>query len=132
MATYTYIADGITRTNKDYARELLGDTAVTAGTTTIPQDVALLSDEHIDQVITDRGSLAHGIAWLADELVTRFAQQPSSTSIGGISASWQERIDAWTRLAARMRSEGIAPVPPTTGRGPLIGRILAGTEWRPR
>ncbi len=133
MATYTYIAEGISRTDKDRARELLGDNAVTPGTSAIPDEDALLSNEHINQILADRGSLALGTAWLADELVTRFAQEPGTVNIGGISVSWRERVEAWAALAKRLREEGIAPAADATlRRGPQIGLIVAGRDWRPR
>ena len=133
MATYSYIAEGFSRTDKDRARELLGDTAVTSGTSIIPDEDALLSDEHINQILLDRGSLALGTAWLADELVTRFAQEPGTVSLGGISVSWRERVEAWAALAKRLRDEGITPADTTSlRRGPQIGLITAGRDWRPR
>lgn len=130
MPTYTYRESGA-RTTPDLARELLGDNATTPGTTTIPAEDALLSDEHIAAILSERGGLALAVAWLADELVTRYAQEPGSVTLpNGLSVTWRERVDAWTQLAARMRAQGIAPTDgDPAARSARIGTIAAGTDF---
>jgi hypothetical protein len=103
MATFTF--DELLPTAKDKARALLGDTAVTAGTTTIPAARALLSDEHIAAVLALATPFEAAVAWLADELAVRFAQVPDSISDSGSALRWSERIPAWRELAARMRAD---------------------------
>lgn len=91
-ATY----DELLPTDRDRARALLGDTDV--------PDNALLTDAHIDAVLTLLGTFEAGVAFLADSLVAQIAQEPDSVKLpSGLAVSWKERIDAWTALAARMR-----------------------------
>lgn len=91
-------------TNKDKARSLLGDVAVTPGTTTIPDDAALHSDQHIATVLALLTPFESAVAWLADELVTRFAQEPVKVTLTGLAVDYTPRIPAWQALAARMRA----------------------------
>lgn len=86
-------------TDLDKARALLGDTVVE------PAADALLSDEHILAVLAMEGSFALGLAWLADELVAQFAQEPVKVSISGVSVDYSARITAWQTLATRMRTK---------------------------
>lgn len=95
-------------TAKDRARALLGDTAVTPGTTTIPDDDALLSDGHIAAVLALLTTFEAAVAWLADELVARFAQDPVRVSLTGLSVDYSARIPAWQALAAQMRATAAA------------------------
>lgn len=98
-ATY----DETLASDTDRARAMLGDTDVTD---------ALFSDEHIAAVISAEGSLKAGVAFLADELVARFAQDPIKTTIGEaggtISVDFSARIDAWRALASRSRADAAA------------------------
>jgi hypothetical protein len=95
---------------RDRARALLGDTAVTPGTTTIPDEAALFSDAHITAVLALYTPFETGVAFLAEELVTRFAQAPVKLSGGGESVDFSARIPAWQALAERMRARVAATV----------------------
>ncbi len=84
-------------TDLDRARALLGDTASTE----------LLTDDHITAVL---GLYAFNgaVAFMAEELATRFAQQPGSVALpSGLSVSWSARVSAWQALAKQMRAGGV-------------------------
>jgi hypothetical protein len=85
-------------TDLDRARSMLGDTVVE------PASKALHSDEHITAVLTAEGSLTAAVAYLADELVTRFGQEPVRITDDGSTIDFSERIKAWRDLATRMRT----------------------------
>lgn len=94
----TYSASSTT--DRNTARFLLGDTS---------NDVAteLLTDAQIDAMLTLYG-YNPGVAFLAEGLAARFAQQVSSVSLpGGLSAAWSERVRYWKGLAEQMRSGGV-------------------------
>jgi hypothetical protein len=38
----------------------------------------------------------------------RFAQEPSSVGLTGLTLSWSARVDAWASLATRKRAEAAA------------------------
>jgi hypothetical protein len=86
--------DPTSTSERDLARALLGDT----------EAVALLTDAHMDAILLEYG-YSLGVAFLADELATRFARKPTSISSSGDSLTWADRVNAWVRLAARMRAE---------------------------
>lgn len=91
-ATY----DDTLPTDRDKARSLLGTTDVTSEAT------ALVTDEHIDAVLTWKADLDRAVAFLASELATRFAQKPSDVSLpSGLRTSWRDRISTWLTLAER-------------------------------
>ena len=87
-ATY----DPALSTDKDTARAMLGDTTIAT---------ALLTDEHINAVISMTGSLAAGVAWLARELVILFAQKPTRITAGDVTVDYADRIPQWQALADR-------------------------------
>lgn len=93
-ATY----DELLPTDLDRARSMTGDTTVE------PEEDALHSDEHIEAVLTAEGSLAAAVAYLADELVARFAQEPVRMSDDGSTIDFSARIPVWQALATRMRA----------------------------
>lgn len=84
-------------TDTDKARFFLGDTDT---------DNELLSDFQIESVLALYTPLATGIAVLAEGLVSKFAQKPTSVSASGKSIAWAERVKAWRDLAARLRATG--------------------------
>ena len=87
-------------TTTDKVRALIGDTSNDAAT-------ELLTDDHIDAVIA-LYTFNGGVAFLAQELATRYAQQPGSMSLpSGLSVSWASRVSTWLALAAQMRSGGV-------------------------
>jgi len=111
-------------TAKDRARALLGDTAVIPGTSTIPDDAALFSDAHILTVLALYTPFETAVAWLADELITRFAQAPVKLSGGGESVDFSARIPAWQALAERMRAKVAATAAASAKTG--VGVSLRG------
>jgi len=87
-------------TDKDVVRLYLGDT-------TSPE---LLTDAQIEAVLALYPSnISAAISVLAQSLVTRFAQQPTSITLpSGLSISYAERIKAWAALAANGGAAGIS------------------------
>lgn len=84
----------------DKARALLGDTSNNAST-------ELLTDDHIDAVLL-LYAFNGGVAFLAQELATRFAQKPGNVSLpSGLSVSWADRVKTWLALATQMRAGGV-------------------------
>lgn len=86
-------------TQKDQARVLLGDTDVT------PEDHAFMSDEHINAVISKEGTLEKAVAFLAQELIIRFSQEPIKISAqDGSTIDLTARIPELKRLIQTMDS----------------------------
>lgn len=84
----------------DKARALIGDTSNDSAT-------ELVTDDHIDAVLA-LYPFNGAVAWLAEELATRFAQKPGSVTLpGGLSVSWSARVSAWQALAKQMRAGGV-------------------------
>lgn len=115
------LSDAISR-----IRFALGDTGtasllVPGGETTY---TALLAQNANDEGATMRQAAA--------ALATYYATEPNRISDLGSSISWDERVAQWNRIA----TGAIDPLPPTPGstivRGPQIGLIAAGRDWRPR
>ena len=81
----------------DRLRYLLGD---------VDTDAALLPDATYTAVL---GLYANderlSAIQLATGLITRYAQEATSVSLGGISASYANRIKGWQDLIARLRAE---------------------------
>jgi predicted Rdx family selenoprotein len=83
-------------TSLDRARALLGDT---------DEENELFDDDHYEAVLAQQASFDLAVAWLADELVALFAQEPDRVTLDdGTQAQWTERIGAWKALATRMRT----------------------------
>lgn len=83
--------------DRDKARFLLGDTASTE----------LLADDLYDVVLA-LYPFNSAVAFMAEGLAARFAQNPSSVSLpSGLAVSWSERVKYWKGLAAQMRSGGV-------------------------
>ena len=89
----------------DRVRYMLGDTETTA---------PLLDDGEIASMLSLQ-PFNEAVAQLAEGLAVRFAQEPDKYDAdGGLSQSWTQRVDAWFKLAERMRSVVMvadAPVP---------------------
>ena len=129
MPTYTY--DAARGSDRDKARELLGDAPVDApGSTTLDADLALRSDEDMDAILAREG-FARGVAWLAAGLYAEFAQQPSRISASGKTIDYADRLKAWEALAAPVRAlvggQGERPPPPRQAK---VDVIAAGTSTR--
>lgn len=88
MSTYTY--DDTLSTDKDKARSQIGDTDITD---------ALMSDEHIEAVLTWKGSVALAVAYLAQELIARFARDPIRMTDNGATTDMTENMRIWRQLA---------------------------------
>jgi len=103
--------DPTSTSDRDRARAKLGDTSNDPAT-------ELLTDAHMDSVLEQYG-YALGVAFMADELAARYAQQPGSVGLpSGLSVSWPERVKNWQRIAAEMRAEATrgARTPAVTSR----------------
>lgn len=87
-------------TDLDKARMLLGDTSNDSST-------ELLTDDHIDAVL-GLYSFNSAVAFMAEGLAARFAQDPSSVSLpSGLSVAWSERVKYWKGIAQQMRDGGV-------------------------
>lgn len=84
-------------TDKDRVRAILGDTDTSD---------ELLTDAHIEAVLTAEGSVSAAVAWLADALVARFAQDPVRITADGVTLDYSRRIPVWQSLATRERGVG--------------------------
>lgn len=112
-------------TARDRVRANLGDTEVS------PAENALHTNEHMDALLAAYGE-ALGQSALAHELWARFAQDPSSIGLTGLSLSFSNVLDVWAELAKpwlayqkRIADEATATLAP--GRTAKIGQITAGT-----
>lgn len=102
------------------ARAWLGDTG----------DVELVTDDHIEAVLALYGSLGPAVAFLADELAVRFAQQPDSVRLpSGLSVSWSDRVKAWQALAANARRGVLSGGGGTLTQVPLSYGVTATDEF---
>jgi hypothetical protein len=88
--------DDTLSTTRDKVRALIGDTAA---------DAWLLSDDHLDVVVSLTGSLMAAVGFCADELVARFAQQPVKVSSQGELIDFSERIATWRHISAQAKAE---------------------------
>lgn len=82
--------------DRDKLRALIGDTSA---------DAWLLSDGHLDAVLSLKGSLLAAVGFCADELIARFAQQPVRTSSQGELEDFGERIAVWRQISAQAKAE---------------------------
>lgn len=74
---------------------------------------------------------ALGTAAMAEALAARFAQQPDAVDVGGLSASWRERVRTWLALAARLRAEaGAAAGKAESAAAAIAGSIIGRREDR--
>jgi hypothetical protein len=117
-------------TARDRVRANLGDTDV------VPAENALHTDEHMDAVLTAYGE-ALGQSALAHELWARFAQDPSSVGLTGLSVSFANLLEVWAELAKpwlayQQRLAGDTTATLTPARKVQIGVITAGTVHKLR
>ena len=90
--TFTYTANPTVII--DFVRHQLGDVT----------EPALYQDEEIQNVIDAFENKFAVTAYLADGLVTRFAQDPTSVRLDSGLAVTYERLEYWEKLADRYRS----------------------------
>lgn len=101
MSTFSYTDPPTSQ--KDHVRYLIGDTDVSDNGL-----YAMLSDESITSALSSYGWLG-GIAFLAQGLLTRFAQEPTKFDEGeGLTIDLSERLDAWRQLLSDARSGKIS------------------------
>ncbi|HBY59060.1 MAG TPA: hypothetical protein DEH78_04520 [Solibacterales bacterium] len=115
---------------RDRVRANLGDTAVAAGTTTIPEGSYLHSNEHMDAMLAAYGE-ALGQAALAHELHALAVQDPQRLTLPGLGLDLSAATDVWAELAKpwlayQQRLAGNATASLTPGRTAQIGQIAAG------
>ena len=107
-------------TAHDRVRLALGDTD-----TVIP----LLPDATVDAAILRHGEAA-AVAVLAEGLAARFAQEPDSITLSGLSIRWGERVKSWLALASRSRvAVGAVGVSVETYRGEEDESEYVRLEW---
>jgi hypothetical protein len=115
-------------TERDRVRSDLGGRI-----TILPASDPLLTDEHIDAVLTLEGSRASAVAYLARELVVRFAHEPVKVTAGDMSVDYSPRIGLWEALAARNdTSDGsgaLSFVPATYGSADTIDEYSRVPRW---
>lgn len=87
--------DDTLATDRDRARSLIGDT---------DESAELHSDEHIDAVLTEQGSLGMAVSYLAHELVVRYEQDPISFRDAGGEFNFSQRLTTWRLLATAYRT----------------------------
>lgn len=81
-------------TDRDIIRAMLGGPV-----TILPAAAPLLTDEHIDAILDMQGTVAASVAWLAKELIVRFAGKPTKIKAGDVEVDYKDRIPEWRRLA---------------------------------
>lgn len=106
----------------DKARGLLGDTTVE------PETQALHSDEHIEAILA-RDGFDLGVAFLADELVTRIGREPVRISDDGSSLDFSARIPAWSALATRMRAAAAQATAASAASAPISAAASTQACW---
>lgn len=108
MSSYTY--NDTLPSDLDRARARLGVTDVASAST------ALISDEHINAVLLDAGSLNLAVMQLARELAVHFAQKPSDISLpSGLRLAWRDRISTWLTIADTAMTTASAAMSPASG-----------------
>jgi hypothetical protein len=88
--------DDTLATDLDRVRSILGDTDDTN---------ELHSDEHIEAVLSARGSLPLAVSYLAHELVVWFEQEPVTFRDVAGEKNFSERLTTWRLLAAPYTAE---------------------------
>jgi hypothetical protein len=116
-ATY----DDTLPTDRDKARSLIGD---------VNMDAPLMSDEHMDSVLSWQGSLQGAVAYLAQELIAKFSSSPIRKTAGNITVDYTENIKQWQLIVAASQQQlsggGLVFVPAT-----YTGEALTDEWGRP-
>jgi hypothetical protein len=86
-------------TDRDKVRMVLADT---------DSENFLVSDAHIDAVLTWKGSLSGAVIALAGELIAEFARQPVRTGSGGESVDYGDRLKSWQLIIEQAKEDGAA------------------------
>lgn len=93
---------------KDKIRAILGDTTTTEW---------LHTDSHIVAVLTWQGSIDAAVAFLARELIARYAPQPVLVSADGMSQDYSDRLKSWQAIVDRADA---ALSTDSTGSGAIV------------
>lgn len=114
-------------TDRDRLRAMVGDTQA---------DSFLLSNDHLDAVLSIQGTLGSALAFCCDELIARFANEPVVWSSQGESTDFRERIATWRLISAQAKANGATPghqsfqfVKATYGN-PTTDEYSQGTRYR--
>jgi hypothetical protein len=111
--------DSSLSTTRDRCRALVGDT---------DEANELFSDDHYDAVEAQQASFELFVAFIADELIAVYAQEPDRVGLSdGTSVAWTERIGAWKALAARMRA--LAALTTAKATAPISAAASTRAVW---
>jgi hypothetical protein len=111
--------DSSLSTTRDRCRALVGDT---------DEANELFSDDHYDAVEAQQASFELFVAFIADELIAVYAQEPDRVGLSdGTSVAWTERIGAWKALASRMR--GLAALTTAKVTAPISAAVSTRAVW---
>ena len=102
-------------TDRDKLRALIGDTDVGA---------LLLSDSHLDAVLLLKGSLNLALAFCADELIARFANQPVAQTSQGETVDYRERIATWKLISAQAKADAAATTSTSGNRMTFVPMVF--------
>ena len=94
-------------TDRDKIRAILGDTN---------SGDWLHTDSHIDAVLTWQASIDAAVAFLARELIARYASQPVRMSSEGQTRDYSDRLKSWQQIIDRADA---ALTTDTTGAGAI-------------
>jgi len=124
-------------TDTDRIRAYIGDTSNDPAT-------EMVTDDHIDTVRGFSSTLSNAVAFLANELAVRYAQEPGRVTLpSGLTVAWQDRVKTWLDIAALARTGALIPqtggvsfVPATFSDGSVVpdeyGRATIFNWWYPR
>lgn len=103
--------------DRDRARATLGDTSASDW---------LHTDDHINAVLTWKGSLDAAVAFLAGELIARFAQEPVRKTAQGESLDYSDRLKSWQAIVAK--AEAAASVTSGVGGIQMVAATYGGAN----
>lgn len=93
--------------DRDKIRAILGDTN---------SGDWLHTDSHIDAVLTWQASIDAAVAFLARELIARYARQPVVVTATGETVNYSDRLKSWQQIIDRADA---ALTTDTTGAGAI-------------
>ncbi|NDO18815.1 hypothetical protein FMM68_03995 [Lachnospiraceae bacterium MD329] len=118
MLTYTYNPNNIASNGIDRLRFELGDTTFNPAELT-----AALSDEEYQAVLDMNKSWKRAKLAALEAILMKFAHS-CTTTIGPVSYSFSERVEAWQNLYNRLKKE-------LSASSPLSFGGVGGNEYRP-